>query len=131
MTVTFPLSYCGIEPLPEKFGVSTQHGVSVEVPESLWTENPSQTIMDDLRSTTSGDMPYFGHFHGNYQPDRDTTDLDLDPWATGGEVQNPKLAVSSIKNKDGIGAGKDVYKLYLGNGSTFPKKDQWVSFDDM
>ncbi|EME48875.1 hypothetical protein DOTSEDRAFT_122318 [Dothistroma septosporum NZE10] len=31
----------------------------------------------------------------------------------------------------GGGAGKDEYKLYTGKASTFPKKEDWVAFDDM
>ena len=36
--------------------------------------------------------------------------------------------------KDGIGAGKDVYKMYKGSGSTadgWPSRKNWVSFEDM
>jgi len=50
--------------------------------------------------------------------------------AKNGKVNGP-IAVKGINNKDGIGRGKDQYKLYLGNGSKFPPKNQWVSFEDM
>lgn len=74
-------------------------------------------------------MPFFGHLDGNFQPSGDA--FEFDPVATGGQVSNPKVAVTSINNKDGIGNGKDSYTLYLGDGSTFPKQSQWVSFENM
>lgn len=51
--------------------------------------------------------------------------------ATGGVVSNSAVAVSSINNNDGVGAGTDSYTLYCGSGSAFPKKSAWVSFVDM
>ncbi|KAL1961818.1 hypothetical protein VTN77DRAFT_1030 [Rasamsonia byssochlamydoides] len=53
--------------------------------------------------------------------------------ATGEVVTGPQ-AVSNINNTDGIGRGQDVYKLYLGDGSTadgWPAMSDWVSFDYM
>ena len=51
--------------------------------------------------------------------------------ATGGVVSNPAVAVSSINDNDGVGAGTDSYTLYCGSGSAFPPKSDWVSFVDM
>jgi hypothetical protein len=82
-----------------------------------------------MNDETLEDEPFFGNRHGNFQPTPDVSDPE--ELATGGEVSNPKVAVTSINNKDGVGAGKDVYTLYLGDGSSFPKKSQWVSFEDM
>lgn len=58
------------------------------------------------------------------------SDADVDTNAKGGVVHGP-IAVKTINNKDGIGKGKDQYTLHLGNGSKFPPKNQWVSFEDM
>ncbi|RAL07946.1 uncharacterized protein BO97DRAFT_462245 [Aspergillus homomorphus CBS 101889] len=44
------------------------------------------------------------------------------------------LAVKSINNKDGKGAGKDSYTMYTGDGSTgagWPAQSDWVSFENM
>ena len=44
------------------------------------------------------------------------------------------VAVSSINNHDGKGAGPDAYKFYEGDGSVgagWPAATDWVSFDDM
>lgn len=43
----------------------------------------------------------------------------------GGASQNP------TKGDDGKGKGEDQYTYYTGKADTFPKKDDWVSFDDM
>ena len=51
--------------------------------------------------------------------------------ATGGVVSNPAVAVSSINDNDGVGAGTDSYTQYCGDGSAFPPKSAWVSFVDM
>jgi hypothetical protein len=115
MTVTVPLSYCGIKPLPRKYGLNSQRVSDV-----------AQSVMTD---ETLEDEPFFGNRHGNFQPIRDLSVPE--ELATGGQVSNPKVAVTSINNKDGVGAGKDAYTLYLGDGSSFPKKSQWVSFEDM
>jgi len=115
MTVTVPLSYCGIKPLPRKYGLNSQPASPL-----------GQSVMTD---GALEDEPFFGNSHGNFQPARDESDPE--ELATGGQVSNPKVAVTSINNKDGVGAGKDVYTLYLGDGSSFPKKSQWVSFEDM
>jgi hypothetical protein len=117
MTVTVPLSYCGIKPLPKKYGLNSQPASAV-----------GQSVITDEPPTLEED-PFFGNRHGNFQPTREVSDPE--ELATGGQVSNPKVAVTSINNKDGVGAGKDVYTLYLGDGSSFPKKSQWVSFEDM
>jgi hypothetical protein len=117
MTVTVPLSYCGIKPLPKKYGLNSQPASAVG--QSVITDEPP----------TLEEVPFFGNRHGNFQPTREVSDPE--ELATGGQVSNPKVAVTSINNKDGVGAGKDVYTLYLGDGSSFPKKSQWVSFEDM
>jgi hypothetical protein len=54
-------------------------------------------------------MPFFGHLDGNFQPSGDA--FEFDPVATGGQVSNQKVAVTSINNKDGVGNGKDFYTL--------------------
>ena len=44
------------------------------------------------------------------------------------------VAVSSINDQDGNGAGSDAYKFYEGDGSTgagWPATTDWVSFDNM
>ena len=51
--------------------------------------------------------------------------------ATGGVVSNPAVAVTSINDNDGDGAGTDSYTLYCGSGSAFPPQSEWVSFVDM
>ncbi|MCJ1310549.1 hypothetical protein MMC25_004214 [Agyrium rufum] len=51
--------------------------------------------------------------------------------ATGGVVSNGGVAVYSINDNDGVGAGSDSYTLYLGNGNTFPQKNRWASFNNM
>lgn len=117
MTATVPLSYCGIKTLPRKYGLNSQPASAVG--QSVITGEPP-TLEED---------PFFGNRHGNFQPTREVSDPE--ELATGGQVSNPKVAVTSINNKDGVGAGKDVYTLYLGDGSSFPKKSQWVSFEDM
>lgn len=68
------------------------------------------------------------HHHGAHIHKRDET---LETRATGGKVSNKALQVSTINNNDGIGAGKDIYVQYSGNGTTFPAKTKWVSFVDM
>jgi hypothetical protein len=75
---------------------------------------------------------FFGNKHGNFQHFNDTPST-LQTRATGGVVTGG-AAVSTINDHDGIGAGKDTYKLYLGDGSLeagWPTKEQWVSFEDM
>lgn len=75
------------------------------------------------RSVSVAPGPNFGKLLGNFQPPK----VD----ATGGQVNNGNVAVYSINDNDGIGAGRDQYTLYIGNGNTFPQKSQWVSFSDM
>lgn len=46
----------------------------------------------------------------------------------GAEVVIGPLAVSLLDNADGVGRGKDTYKLYLGDGSTtdgWPAMSEW------
>ncbi|KAI9891348.1 MAG: hypothetical protein M1814_002861 [Vezdaea aestivalis] len=49
----------------------------------------------------------------------------------GAQLLVPSVAVHGINNHDGIGAGSDVYKMHSGDGSAFPPKEQWISFDAM
>jgi hypothetical protein len=47
---------------------------------------------------------------------------------TGEYVNNGNIAVYSINDYDGIGAGRDSYTFYSGDGSTaagWPAKSQW------
>lgn len=49
-------------------------------------------------------------------------------------VVTGSVAVSSINDDDGNGAGTDAYKFYEGDGSTgagWPATSDWVSFNDM
>ena len=46
-------------------------------------------------------------------------------------VTDDSIAVDSINNHDGHGSGVDSYTQYVGDGSHFPSKSEWVSFDDM
>lgn len=72
--------------------------------------------------------PYFGNRKGNFQ----SKDISYEHiLATGGKVSNTAVAVSSINNTDGIGAGKDRYVQYCGKGSSFPPRSAWVSFENM
>lgn len=72
--------------------------------------------------------PHFGNHKGNFQSQDTSYEHIL---ATGGQVSNGAIAVSKIKNNDGIGAGKDVYTQYCGNGGSFPPASKWVSFENM
>ncbi len=74
-------------------------------------------------------VPYFGHKGGNFQPSN-TRAGGSTIKATGGQVFG-SLAVTSINNQDGVGAGTDSYTLYCGSGSSFPPKSRWVSFEQM
>lgn len=53
----------------------------------------------------------------------------------GGKVTNGAIATWNPSNtNDGIGAGRDEYKMYWGDGSTnagWPDRSRWVSFVDM
>jgi len=54
--------------------------------------------------------------------------------ATGGQVTDPNVQVSSINGEDGVGAGVDAYTFYQGDGSLgagWPDKTQWASFEEM
>ncbi|OAA72561.1 hypothetical protein ISF_01634 [Cordyceps fumosorosea ARSEF 2679] len=59
----------------------------------------------------------------------------LDSRQLGGKVNNGAIANFNADNtRDGIGAGKDEYKMYWGDGSTgagWPDRNRWVSFEDM
>ncbi|KAL1984649.1 hypothetical protein VTN96DRAFT_8775 [Rasamsonia emersonii] len=60
--------------------------------------------------------------------------VDVLARATGETVTNPNLAVYTVNDYDGIGAGTDSYTFYSGDGSTadgWPDQSQWVSFIDM
>ena len=70
--------------------------------------------------------PYVINRKGNFE---DTSYEHI--LATGGQVSNTAIAVSSINNTDGIGAGKDRYIQYCGKGSSFPPHSAWVSFENM
>ncbi|KAL1965838.1 hypothetical protein VTN77DRAFT_5159 [Rasamsonia byssochlamydoides] len=51
-----------------------------------------------------------------------------------GEKVTKAVAVKTINDNDGVGAGKDTYTQYNGDGSTaagWPSQSEWVSFDDM
>jgi hypothetical protein len=114
------LSYCGIEQLPGKYGLKhTSSSASLE-----YERAPAQVPINDEQN-----KPFFGHLNCNFRLSDDA--FEFEPVATGGQVSNPKVAVTSINNKDGIGSGKDLYTLYLGNGSSFPKQSQWVSFENI
>ncbi|RAH45372.1 muramidase [Aspergillus brunneoviolaceus CBS 621.78] len=61
-------------------------------------------------------------------------DDSLSSRSTSATVTVSGLAVTSINNKDGKGAGKDSYTMYTGDGSTsagWPAKSDWVSFENM
>ncbi|PYH84526.1 muramidase [Aspergillus uvarum CBS 121591] len=61
-------------------------------------------------------------------------DDGLSSRSTSATVTVSGLAVSSINNKDGKGAGKDSYIMYTGDGSTsagWPAQSDWVSFENM
>ena len=78
--------------------------------------------------------PFFGNKNGNFQPNSSTSLNGVHVDATGGQVSNGNVAVTSINNNDGIGAGSDTYKQYNGDGTTgagWPAKSKWVSFVDM
>ena len=54
------------------------------------------------------------------------------PQATGGRVDNEAVAVTTMKNEDGVLL--DYYQQYQGSGSTddgWPNKTSWISFADM
>lgn len=59
----------------------------------------------------------------------------LDSRQLGGKVTNSAIAnFNSGNTHDGIGAGKDEYHMYYGDGSTgagWPDRSRWVSFVDM
>ncbi|MCJ1343056.1 hypothetical protein MMC31_001247 [Peltigera leucophlebia] len=73
---------------------------------------------------TADPQPYFGNKDGNFQPTKTS------PNFIGGQVVGA-LAINSINNQDGIGAGSDTYIQHCGNGDDFPQTSQWVSFKEM
>ena len=81
-----------------------------------------------MMPTDSSRGPYFGNRKGNFQS-KDTSYEHI--LATGGQVSNPAIAVSTINNNDGTGAGVDSYTQYCGNGASFPSISSWVSFENM
>ena len=82
----------------------------------------------DMIQSGSSHEPFFGNHKGNFQF-KDTSYEHI--LATGGKVSNPAVAVTKINNNDGVGAGKDSYTQYCGNGANFPPKSAWVSFENM
>lgn len=82
---------------------------------------------ESMQPVSSPDA-FFGNRKGNFQSKDTSYDHVL---ATGGQVSNRAIAVSSIKNTDGVGAGKDTYTQYCGRGSKFPPASAWVSFENM
>ena len=80
-----------------------------------------------MQAGTSRD-PHFGNRNGNFQSKDTSYERIL---ATGGQVSNGAVAVSKINNNDGVGAGKDSYTQYCGNGAGFPPASAWVSFENM
>lgn len=75
---------------------------------------------------------FFGNKGGNFQPSQTVKGVHVD--ATGGQVTNSNLAVTSIVNDDGVEPGKDAYTFYSGDGTTgdgWPAKSEWISFEDM
>lgn len=72
--------------------------------------------------------PYFGNRKGNFQSKDTSYEHILE---TGGKVSNPAVAVSKINNNDGVGAARDSYTQYCGNGAKFPPASEWVSFENM
>ena len=89
-------------------------------------------IATSVRARTS--TPFFGHKNGNFQPSNGESVHNEVVEATGGTVSNGNVAVTTINDNDGIGAGSDTYTQYNGDGTTgdgWPAKTQWVSFVDM
>lgn len=75
---------------------------------------------------------FFGNKGGNFQPSKTAKGVHVD--ATGGQVTNGQLAVTSIVNDDGVEPGMDAYTFYSGDGTTgagWPAKSAWISFEDM
>ncbi len=69
-----------------------------------------------------------------------TAEVDFSIGALESRQLNGKVTNSAIANynagntNDGIGAGKDEYRMYYGDGSTgagWPDRNRWVSFVDM
>ena len=53
---------------------------------------------------------------------------------TTGEVVDNDLAVTTINDDDGVGAGTTTYTYYTGDGSTtdgWPAVDDWASFSNL
>lgn len=103
-----------------------------------WISASASNEMAKLISTSSSvETPLQGrsqsshHSHMAQHVSHTKRNDNLETRATGGKVSNKALQISAINNNDGIGAGKDAYVQYAGNGSSFPLKTKWVSFVDM
>ncbi|KAF6232147.1 hypothetical protein HO173_009530 [Letharia columbiana] len=88
----------------------------------------SLRLKTEMIQPVSSHDPYFSSRKGNFQSKHTSYEHIL---ATGGQVSNGAIAVSSINNTDGVGAGKDSYTQYCGDGSKFPTRSAWVSFENM
>lgn len=100
---------------------------------------PQDAISFAPRSTVTA---FFGNKQGNFQPSTGANSgngvkSDIAavavPAATGGQVTNPAVAVTSINNADG-GSGADSYRQYNGDGTTgagWPDRSAWESFENM
>lgn len=73
-------------------------------------------------------------------PTRTATEVDfsiggLEARQLGGKVTNNQIANWNYGNiQDGVGSGRDEYKMYWGDGSTgagWPDRNKWVSFENM
>ncbi|EME81440.1 uncharacterized protein MYCFIDRAFT_198164 [Pseudocercospora fijiensis CIRAD86] len=77
------------------------------------------------------------HQKGSGKQDNSSNDDDIESKGLDIQVKNAAAfdnggASKNPSAKDnGVGAGKDEYTLYAGEWDTFPKKEDWVSFDDM
>ena len=82
---------------------------------------------ETMRPASSRDS-YFGNHKGIFQS-KDTSYKHI--LETGGQVSNSAVAVTEINNTDGVGAGTDSYTQYCGDGSGYPSRSAWVSFENM
>lgn len=78
----------------------------------------------------NGTLPTsFGMLDGNFQPARSEAQKDEKD-----DQIYDELAVDLLEDDDGSGKGRDMYFFYGGNGTVdagWPKKKNWVSFEDM
>ena len=88
----------------------------------------------------AGKTASFGNKKGNFQPARSNTSTPVNNTRqakrqTGETVDISVDAVWTINDyTDGIGNGVDQYTMYYGDGSYadgWPKREHWVTFDDM